>query len=104
MFSRAQHGEHPEDPQKHTVMRCRVAALYEALRAYSSLGELAQGDPDRPEVDAADIKRFMGDAAAPGSTAKGDGSAGGVDDEAEAEESGGKDAEPKYPISDMKHS
>jgi hypothetical protein len=85
-------------------VRCRVAALYEALRDYSNLGELAKGDPDRPEVDAADIKRVMGDAAAPGSTAQGDGSAGGFDDAGAAEESGGKDAEPKHPISDMKHS
>jgi hypothetical protein len=86
------------------VVRCRVAALYETLRDYSSLGELAKGDPDRPEVDAADIKRVMGDAAAPGSTAQRDGSAGRVDDAAAAEEGGGKDAEPEYPISDMKHS
>ncbi len=56
-------------------MRCRVVKLYEALRDYSNLGELAQGDPDRPEVAAADIKRVMGDAAALGSTAKGDGAA-----------------------------
>ena len=85
-------------------MRCRVAALYEALRDYSSLGELAKGDPDRLEVAAANVKRVMGDAAAPGSTANGDGSAGGVNDAAAAEGGGGKDAEPRYPISDMKHS
>ena len=87
-----------------TSMCCRVAALYEALRDYSNLGELAKGDPDRPEVDGSDIKRVVGDAAAPGSTAKGDGFASGVDDAAAAEEGGGKFPEPEHPISDMKHS
>lgn len=47
------------------LLCCRVAALYESLRDYSSLGELAWGDPDRQEVDAP----------APDSTAKGDSAA-----------------------------
>ena len=105
-------------------MCCRVVALYEALRDYDNIDELAKGDPDRPEVDAADVKRVMllRQAARRRRTAQltevmmwmeqmimmrklmplGQLPAG-VWIEDPAAEGGGKDAEPKYPISDMKH-